>query len=232
MFKELLAILRGDTPLNETTADFERMLALAQDMVLEASEIFWGASNAGARLDALRRKDVAVNKLERTIRKRAATHLSLSERKHDVPYNLLMMSLVKDVERLGDYAKNLAEAGALIEAPFPPGPQRDELRAIRDSVEAFVKEAAVVLTASNSQRAVELTEQHRSVAKRCDALLRDLAHSDMQAAHAVTMTLGARYYKRIDGHLLNLVSSVIMPLHKLDYFDEDFLDGQEARDAD
>ena len=33
--------------------------------------------------------------------------------------------------------------------------------------------------------------------------------------------LGTRYYKRIGGHVLNVLSSVVMPLHKVDYDDED-----------
>ena len=33
--------------------------------------------------------------------------------------------------------------------------------------------------------------------------------------------LGTRYYKRIGGHVLNILSSVVMPLHKIDYYDED-----------
>jgi len=38
------------------------------------------------------------------------------------------------------------------------------------------------------------------------------------------VVLAARYYKRIESHLLNILSGVVMPLHKLDYFDEDALD--------
>jgi hypothetical protein len=32
--------------------------------------------------------------------------------------------------------------------------------------------------------------------------------------------MGARFYKRIAAHVLNVLSSVVMPLHKLDYYDE------------
>ena len=35
------------------------------------------------------------------------------------------------------------------------------------------------------------------------------------------MVLATRYYKRFAGHVLNILSSVVMPLHKLDYYDED-----------
>ena len=38
------------------------------------------------------------------------------------------------------------------------------------------------------------------------------------------MVLGTRYYKRIESHLLNILSGVVMPLHKLDYYDDAVLD--------
>ena len=44
---------------------------------------------------------------------------------------------------------------------------------------------------------------------------------------AVDLTLGSRFYKRIQGHLLNLLSAVVMPLHKLDYYDEDSIPDEE-----
>ena len=34
------------------------------------------------------------------------------------------------------------------------------------------------------------------------------------------MVLLTRFYKRVGGHLLNVVSSVVMPLHKVDFYDE------------
>jgi hypothetical protein len=34
-----------------------------------------------------------------------------------------------------------------------------------------------------------------------------------------------RFYKRIAAHLSNVLSVVVMPLHKIDYFDERELEG-------
>jgi phosphate uptake regulator len=42
----------------------------------------------------------------------------------------------------------------------------------------------------------------------------------MACREAVLYTLLARYLKRVCLHLSNIASSVVMPLHKLDYFDE------------
>ena len=45
------------------------------------------------------------------------------------------------------------------------------------------------------------------------------------------MVLGARHYKRILAHLMNVLSGVVMPLHKLDFFDEKHLDAVDVADA-
>ena len=37
--------------------------------------------------------------------------------------------------------------------------------------------------------------------------------------------LATRFYKRIGAHVVNVLSSVVMPLHKLDYYDESVLRG-------
>ncbi len=222
MLKELISIFKGDSPLKEISVRFREMLGIAQEMTLEASEIYWRTTPSMDRIKTLYERDIRVNKLERTIRKKIATHLTLNAN-YDVPYSLLLMSLVKDVERLGDYAKNLAETCDYTDAPIPDDEVTVELRDIRDKVEMLARETANVFSSSDRERATELTVEGRAVAKRCDELVRHIAKSSYTPGIAVKLTLGARYYKRIGAHLLNVLSSVIMPLHKLDYYDEDVL---------
>ena len=80
-------------------------------------------------------QDAKVNALEQTIRRQIITHLSLPGNEADAPYSLLLMTLVKDVERLGDYAKNLAQLAEIRHGIFPLGPELDELLSIRRGVE-------------------------------------------------------------------------------------------------
>ena len=124
MLRGLLSVLRGEPPLQQVSSDFTRMLQLVQRMLLEASEVFWGRPQTPEQRTELYSSDIEVNELERAIRKRIVAHLSGSSR-FDVPYGLLMMSLVKDVERLGDYAKNLSELATCCETR----PEDDELTA-------------------------------------------------------------------------------------------------------
>ena len=43
----------------------------------------------------------------------------------------------------------------------------------------------------------------------------------LRVLDGAVLVLCARYYKRIGGHALNVLSAVVMPLHKVDYYDED-----------
>ena len=53
--------------------------------------------------------------------------------------------------------------------------------------------------------------------ERVSALLKE----DPPSAQAVARALAHRYLKRVVAHLMNVLSAVIMPLDRLDYYDED-----------
>ncbi|MEE9132416.1 MAG: PhoU domain-containing protein, partial [Gemmatimonadota bacterium] len=109
MLHELLSIFRSDKPLASMGRNFAQMLRLTYEMTVEAGDIYFGETASPDERTQIYKRDVQVNKLERTIRKQVIAHLSLAGSSASLPYCLLLMSLVKDVERLGDYAKNLSE---------------------------------------------------------------------------------------------------------------------------
>ena len=113
-----------------------------------------------------------------------------------------------------------AEGGA----PIPDDANGVELRGIRSAAEATFGAVSEVFATSDSERAVGLIQEGRKVNRRCDELVATVARSTYDAATTTSMVLGARYYKRIESHLLNILSGVVMPLHKLDYYDEKVLD--------
>ena len=130
------------------------------------------------------------------------------------------MSLVKDVERMGDYAKNLSEIHYEGGGPVPDDENGAEIRAIRSSVEETFAAVNEVFGTSDADTAMGLIRQGYDVNRRCDKLIARVAGSSYDAATTTSLVLAARYYKRIEAHLLNILSGVVMPLHKLDYYDE------------
>ena len=112
MLKEIIDVFRGrHSPLDEVADEFRRMLQISLQM-LDIVEPY--VFKAGLPLDQRRRVyelDVEINKLERSVRKRLITHITLQP--SQVPYCLLLMTISKDAERVGDYVKNIAEVGDL-----------------------------------------------------------------------------------------------------------------------
>ncbi len=45
--------------------------------------------------------------------------------------------------------------------------------------------------------------------------------SDLPASHAAPRALFYRYIKRLSGHLSNILSSVVMPVDRLDFYNPD-----------
>jgi len=224
VFKELLGLFRSGNAIARMGEDFGKMLDLSYGLTIRAGHVFFEETSREDERTEIAKRDGKINKLERRIRKQVITHLTLGPEAGDVPYCLLLMGIVKDVERLGDYAKNLAEVHDEGGGPLPDDENTTELREIRGIVEETFGAVNEVFASSDSNRAIELIREGRGVGPRCDALIARVAASDYDAATTTTIVLGSRYYKRLESHLLNVLSGIVMPLHKLNYFDEDLLE--------
>lgn len=221
MLRELVTIFRSDKPLKSMGDNFAKMLSIAEEMTLAAGEIYFASDSKPEDRTAVYERDIKVNKLERTIRKQVVAHLSIGGHKVDLPYCLFLMSLVKDVERIGDYAKNLAEVKDFYPGALPDDEISKELKEIQHGVESAFKRAGDIFANSDREAAIDLIQQARRIAQRCDALVVKVARSEYDSGTTTAAVLGTRFYKRIGAHVLNILSSVVMPLHKLDYYDED-----------
>lgn len=222
MLRELLDAFRSRHPLNEMGTNFSRMVYLTGESVHEAGEIYFGAESADPVVVArIRQRDVEVNALQRTIRRQVVAHLSIEGSRADVPYSLLLVSLVKDVERLGDYAKNLSEVRAVHPAALPDDEIVRELKGVRDWIAADYKVLKNILEETDRATADRLITEGRQISRQLDELIGRIASAGYEGRTAVAVVMGTRFYKRFVGHIINLLTGIVQPLHKLDYYDED-----------
>jgi phosphate uptake regulator len=220
MLRDLLSIFKSSNPLKARGDNFAEMLRLSHELTIKAGAMYFDKSAVPEDRTWVYERDIEINKLERLIRKQVIAHVSLGGNAASLPYCLALMSLVKDVERVGDYAKNLAEVVDVSPGPFPEDDNTEELREIRNGVERIFAATAHVVDDSDDARAMELIHQGRDISRRADTLVARIARGDYDASTATGLVLGTRYFKRIGAHALNVLSSVVMPLHKLDYYDE------------
>lgn len=163
--------------------------------------------------------DVGVNKAERAVRRALLVHVSVRGAKADLPLVLASMSIVKDVERIGDYAKNIWDLAAE-GIDFSVAPDRDDLLAWRDRVSKFIDETARTFRERDADAAHEMIPVLDDVLDQCDAMINAQLDSDGSPRDAVPRALLFRYLKRIVAHLMNVLTSLVMPIDRLDYYDE------------
>jgi hypothetical protein len=95
----------------------------------------------------------------------------------------------------------------------------------------MLRDVSQVLAGPDVRAAQRLTELGRDNMRRCEEVIQGLAASSYSAGHAVQLALGSRIYSRIQRQLLNLLSSVIIPLHSVDFFEEHAPDDQPPSSA-
>ena len=167
----------------------------------------------------LRATDHRVNEAEREIRRELVVHASV----HggiDTPAVLIYMSIVKDVERVGDYAKNLYDL-ASDGADLTTSQHAAHYVQLRDEVSRQISDVAAAFGERDTERSRTLLDRGDELLDAFDDAVSRLVKDEHPSRTAVAEALTYRYLKRIVAHLLNVLSAVVMPLDQLDYFDED-----------
>ena len=168
--------------------------------------------------DEIRETDRQINATEVEIRRALLVHASV----HggiDTPEVLAFMNMIKDLERIGDYNKNifdLAEEGV----SFTESPEIDSILSLRDEVSSRISLMGEILSVRDEERARIYIERGDELRKDFDKRVNELVHSSEAAVTAVPKALLFRFLKRVSAHSSNVVSAVIMPVDQLDYFDE------------
>ena len=89
---------------------------------------------------------------------------------------------------------------------------------LSDVLDLFGKVARAVAE-GNTAQAEQVMSEHRGLGGRCEALIDQLTDSGEHSVRdAVTLALSCRFLKRISAHLSNTLSSVVMPVDRLDFY--------------
>lgn len=227
----VLRFLRGgrsaEDPLGHVEATVQQMLSDDRHSFDLAISALLSGANPSAVGPDLYETDQRVNEAEQRIRRELVVHVSVHSA-NNVPATLVYMSVVKDVERIGDYAKNIFDLAAE-GVDLSAADDRDELYAIAKRVSEMITESGKVFAAEDVERARALSDAGDSMLDDFDQRVHGLLLSEDAGAVAVPRALLFRYLKRIVSHLMNLLSAVFMPIDQLDYFDEPDRDSASRR---
>lgn len=209
----------SQTPIEQVQANLVRMLEDGHDVFVTASAALFGGGKSKATKREVRSTDQEINEMQAEVRRSLMIHASVNP--GDLPLVLQYASIVKDAERVGDYAKNLYDL-VRYGANFAEAPDEDELLGYRNNVATLILEAATVFEAMDTVRAQELIDKADGFLSDYDDQVKAICQipPDTDAQYAVSRALYYRFLKRTTAHIMNVLTSLVQPLDRLDYYDE------------
>ena len=216
---ELLSFWRDQSSLKHVFSSFDDMLATAKHMFeLATAPIFNDGGDFNQTKRNLIKMDGRLNTLQQVIRRDIIMHIAVQGTSDIVPC-LVMMSITKDAERIGDYAKNICEVAEHC-SKIKKDPLFADLKAMSDTICHWFDKTRESFDQSDKELARATREAAYAHEKRCDKLIWELAE-DNEGRNAVAAALMLRFFKRIGAHLGNILTTVVMPFDKIDYYEKE-----------
>lgn len=220
MFKNLLQFWKGKDFLSQVLNEFKEMLNDTHQMFDSVCRRLIEQEEEEGLEERVYTIDKKVNNLEKDIRKRIVEHLAIQP-SVELSTSLLLMSVVKDAERLGDYSKNLLEVTKILQGPLDKEKYLQFFDNIVEDIGKLFNITKKAFIESDKKKAALAWDYEVKLVKGCDLIIDRVAKSSQLPVNtAVAFALIARYFKRLTAHLANIATSVIVPLDEIDYFRE------------
>lgn len=211
----------------QATEQFLEMLDLGHTLLEKAQPHLLDKDVSDELLAEARSIDKSTNKLERAVRKILVEHLAFD--KQDAPTCLILMSVVKDAERLVDECRNLLDLATLVHDPVPEEYKKaivENCNAVKD----IMKSTRDAFANNDEARALELVETEKPFISAMkpiqDKILED---TQLNPRQAVVAARSFRVIQRIRAHLANIASTVVFPVHQIDFAKRKYVEAAKER---
>ena len=213
----MFSIFRDSDQLENVEQQLAAMLAQCQDAYRIATEAVFGERDPVAAGEELLALDQEINRTERAIRRELLVHGTVRGAEVDQGLMLTYMSVAKDIERIGDKCKDIWELTGM-GANFSVGDDIEELLEHRHHVAELIEWTLDAFTTEDAQKVHELISTIDEDAEHYDSHVLQFVQTDLPSRYAAPRALFYRYIKRLSRHLSNILSSVVMPVDRLDFY--------------
>ncbi len=219
MWKNILNLFRKDDLYTQALHESYTMLDLDLAMYEASVASLRKADTAEILLD-IYKTDKEINSYERDVRRKVMTHLTISG-PADLASGLVLVSVVIDIERIGDYAKNIYDLAKAHPGRLQGGSLEKDLADIEGRVTTLFKGMVEAFKANDVEKSrLIMTDYKEGLSAACESIVNRIVSgetTDLNAADAATVVLYVRHLKRIAGHSRNVLTSVVNPFHRIGY---------------
>lgn len=218
MIKEILSVFKSDSLMQQAYDKSFQMLDLTNKMYLEAKEVLREKDHVMENVN-IDDQDSEVNKYQRVVRKDVFKHLMMAGT-DELASGMALVSVVIDLERIGDYTKNIVEVAANHKDRLRGGKYEEDLKKVEETVTQYFEKTIECFKESDETLGLELVMEYGWVPKLCDQIITSLVKGEdetLNSGSAVALTLYFRSLKRIFAHLRNVNTSIVNPFHRIGF---------------
>jgi len=219
MFKQIFEIFKSDSLYEQALSECHEMLDIDLTMFKESIKSLRKSDTAAINIDIFA-MDKKINEFERDVRRKVMTHLAIGG-KEDIGSGLVLVSVVIDIERIGDYTKNIYDLAVNHPKKLIGGSMEDRLSEIEKISFNLFEESICAFKNQEIEKARGLMGHYKdNISSQSDAITNEIITgevSDLDVGSASAVGLYSRYLKRIAAHSRNIISSVVNPFERIGY---------------
>ena len=201
-----------DRDLEALQANIMKMGGLVEASILESARAL--VERDVELADSVRRSDAAVDDLEDLINEEAARIIAMRQPvSSDLRVILAVIKVASNLERIGDYAKNIAKRTSVLAEQGPINGSDQSLRRMARETEVMLKDVLDAFVQRDVGLAVDVRARDESVDQMYNALFREFLTHMMENPRNITACMHlhfiAKNIERMGDHTTNIAEEVI-----------------------
>ena len=219
MFKQIFEIFKSNSLHEQALTECHDMLEIVREMYNESTNSLRTSDTAEIPID-IYAMDKKINEFERDVRRKIMTHLAVGG-KEDIGSGLVLVSVVIDIERIGDYTKNIYDLALNHPKKLSGGSLETTLDEMEKSTKDFLNKAIDSFKNQDIELARQLMSDYKKdISSTSNEIVNSIVsnkNNEFSPDVAGALCLYARYLKRIAAHSRNLISSIVNPFERIGY---------------
>ncbi|MEM8693066.1 MAG: phosphate signaling complex protein PhoU [Pseudomonadota bacterium] len=201
-----------DRDLEAIQAQIMKMGGLVEAAIMEAAISL--ETRDEERAEKVRQGDKAIDSLEQMINEEAARVIALrAPTAVDLRLILSVIKISANLERIGDYAKNMAKRTSVLSQLAPVNDSAGALRRMAKEVENMIKDALDSYIGRDAELAVDVITRDREVDQMYNALFREFLTFMMEDPRNITACMHlhfiAKNIERMGDHVTSIAEQVV-----------------------
>ena len=220
VFKDIVTLWNSDDLLSQAWDESYKMMVLSNEIFTQAIKYLREGENRDT-IKALKKRDIEINTFQKDVRRKVVTHYAISQDIDDLPNGLVLLNMVVDVERVGDYTKNILDLALNHPNTIKSEDFSDELHHVEQEVVArFSKTLDAIHTQDVEVARSMMVSYKETLTGVSDDIVNGCISGKITLGNeskTVALALYARYLKRIGAHLKNITTILINPFEAVGY---------------